>query len=116
MLIERDLGDKAKASRWRQALIEQQNKDGGWGLVRNDPSHIVVTGQVLYALGIDGVGKDEDVVRRVWTYLLATQGANGSWTAPSRVVADHRNYVTDNFGTAWATLGLLRTLPAERRK
>jgi hypothetical protein len=111
MLIERDLGDKANASHWRKVLVDQQNKDGGWGLVRGDASHIVVTGQALYALGMDGVRNDEAVVQRAWHYLVKVQRKDGSWTASSRVIADHRNYVTDNFGTAWATLGLIRTLP-----
>lgn len=113
MLIERDLGDKAEVSQWRQTLLSQQNKDGGWGLVRGDPSHPLVTGQALYALGIAGVGDDETVVQRAWRYLLATQRDDGSWPAASRAIADHRNYVTENFGTGWATLGLLRTLPPQ---
>ena len=45
MLIERELGDKAKVGPLRKALLAQQNSDGGWGLVRGDPSHALVTGQ-----------------------------------------------------------------------
>ncbi len=115
MLLEHDLGeagDKTKINSWRKALLDQQNKDGGWGLVRGDPSHPLVTGQALYALGTAGAGDDATVVPRAWRYLLITQRDDGAWPAPSRAIANHRNYVTENFGTGWATLGLLRTLPA----
>jgi hypothetical protein len=111
ILIERDLGDKTKVGHWRQALLAQQNTDGGWGLVRGDPSHPLVTGQALYALGITGVGDDETAVQRAWRYLLMSQRDDGSWAASSRPMVNHRNYVTENFGTGWAVLGLLRTLP-----
>lgn len=37
MLIERELGDKAKVGPLRKALLAQQNSDGGWGHVRGDP-------------------------------------------------------------------------------
>jgi hypothetical protein len=112
MLIERDLGDPAKVDEWRRTLLGRQNEDGGWPLVRGGPSHPLTTGQVLYALGTVGVGADEAAVRQARRFLVTTQRADGSWEAVSRAIADHRNYVTVYFGTGWATLGLLRTLPA----
>ncbi len=112
MWIERELGDPAKVGTWRGTLLGQQNEDGGWGLVRGEPSHPLVTGQVLYALSIAGVGGDQATIPRAWRYLLTTQRKDGSWDAPSRAIADHSNYVTVYFGTGWATLGLLRTLGA----
>jgi len=108
MMLDRDAGDQTKVSHWRKTLLGRQNPDGGWGLGRGDPSHPAVTGQALYALGADA---DERAVRRAWGYLLAAQTADGAWPAPSRVLEDHQNDVTDNFAAGWATLGLLKTLP-----
>jgi hypothetical protein len=116
LLIERRYGDKSKARQWRQALLKQQNPDGGWPFVKQGPSHAAVTGEVLYALNVAGMKCDEPAVRRAVKYLLDTQQRDGSWHAvsredfvpgrPAKVSA-----VTVHWGTGWATIGLLRTLP-----
>jgi hypothetical protein len=116
LLIERRYGDKTKARQWQQALLKQQNPDGGWPFVKQGPSHPAVTGEVLYALNVAGMKSDEPAVGLALKYLLDTQQPDGSWNAVSRenFVPGHpakASAVAVHWGTGWATIGLLRTLP-----
>ena len=68
--------------------------------------------QSLYALSVANRTGDP-AVPRAWKYLLDTQQTDGSWKAGSRRDAAHVNVVTIHWGTGWATIGLIRTLPIE---
>ncbi len=116
MLTERRHGTTAEAGRWRKALEQRQNKDGGWPFAKGGPSHPLVTGECLYALSALGAGAEALAVRRAWTYLVQTQEPDGSWKALSRqaLAAENvkkRTPVSIHWGTGWAAVGLLRTLP-----
>lgn len=116
LLIERRYGDKSKARAWQQALLKQQNPDGGWPFVKQGPSHPAVTGEVLYALDAAGMKSDEPAIRLAVKYLLTTQQPDGSWNAVSREnfvpgQPAKASAVSVHWGTGWATIGLLRTLP-----
>jgi hypothetical protein len=97
------------------ALLSRQNKDGGWGQVKDDRSDAYATGQVLYYLSIAGVKSDRDEVRRGVAFLVDSQKADGSWPMTSRSHPGEKpgtNPVPITyFGSAWATLGLLRAAP-----
>ncbi len=112
MLITREYGEARRVPEWREALLHQQNADGGWGLAKGDASHALVTGQCLYALSLAGINGDQPAAQRAWKYLLGTQRDDGSWKAPSRLESEKFNYVTIYWGTAWATVGMLASLPA----
>lgn len=71
----------------------------------------LATGQALYALGTAGAGGDDPAVRRGWYYLAAAQQKDGSWLVQSRNPNAHPPVIS-YFATDWATLGLVRTLPA----
>ena len=97
------------------ALLRQQNEDGGWSQTGKPESDAFATGQALYALsGRDGKNVAA-AVRRAQAYLVKTQRPDGSWPMTSRPAEppppgparDLRpiQYV----GTAWATLGLIRS-------
>ena len=126
-LFERDareIADKApkfakeltqRAKELLSELIELQNTDGGWGYVREGSSYAHTTGEVLYCLGVIGMGEKDVTVQKGWKYLVRSQQRDGWWHAPSReTFSTAPNKVHDpsiHWGTAWATIGLLQTLP-----
>ena len=111
LLVEREYGDTKQAEDWQKQLLARQNADGGWPLAKGDASHPLVTGQALYALSIAGLTGDSPAVRKAQKYLVETQQKDGSWKAISRNDPEKTNVVTIHWGTGWATIGLIRTLP-----
>jgi squalene-hopene/tetraprenyl-beta-curcumene cyclase len=96
-------------------FLRRQNKDGGWGQLKGAPSDAYATGQALYVLNLAGVRHDRAELRRAVTFLTATQKPDGSWPMtrrghPGVTPSDNRVPIT-YFGSAWATLGLMRSLP-----
>jgi hypothetical protein len=100
-------------------LAKQQHADGGWGWVANNPeSDAYATGLVLYVLGVTGRKAPDNSVQQAWNYLLASQRPDGDWfvhrktiSAPVKKSDDEGNLVYSFWGTGWAVLGLLQTLP-----
>jgi squalene-hopene cyclase-like protein len=96
-------------------LLSRQNKDGGWGQLREAPSDAYATGQALYALSLAGVKDDRAEVRRAVTFLVANQKEDGSWPMTPRAHpgAEPSKFPVSitYFGSAWGTLGLLRSVP-----
>jgi hypothetical protein len=122
MLIERRFSGPGRSAERLATLLDEQRPDGGWGWLRKaGRSDALATGQVLYALGVAGRDGEDPSVQRAWGYLLAAQAEDGSWavptaavsvsTAPARVVRTDAVYTY--WGTAWAAIGLLRTLPGD---
>ncbi|OAI55175.1 hypothetical protein AYO44_00230 [Planctomycetaceae bacterium SCGC AG-212-F19] len=116
VLVERKFGAAERADELRQDLLARQNPDGGWSYRTDDKeSNAFATGQVLYALGIEGV-TETPVIGKAWKYLLTTQQKDGNWAVTTNQVRPKSNgakadHVYTYWGTAWATIGLLRTLP-----
>jgi hypothetical protein len=75
------------------------------------PSEAFATGQSLYALGRAGVDGKDAAFQRAWAFLAATQKPGGSWQLPSRKPNVKDNPIAVYWGTAWATIGLARTVP-----
>jgi hypothetical protein len=96
-------------------LLARQNGDGGWSQLRGLPSDAYATGQALYLLGLSGVKHDRAEIRRGAAFLVASQREDGSWPMTPRAHPGARpaaNAVPITyFGSAWATLGLLRSVP-----
>jgi hypothetical protein len=97
------------------ALLRRQNKDGGWGQLKDVASDAYATGQVLYALNVAGVKSDRAEVKRGVTFLVTTQKDDGSWpmaprSHPGAEPAKNTVPIT-YFGSAWGTLGLMRSVP-----
>jgi squalene cyclase len=110
---------KVQAKEPAQAEIDQllgrQNKDGGWGQLKDAASDAYATGQALYVLSLAGVKNDRDEVRRAVTFLVDKQKEDGSWPMarrghPGVTPSDFVVPIT-YFGSAWATLGLMRSVP-----
>ena len=47
-------------------FLGRQNKDGGWGQLKDLPSDAYATGQALYFLSLAGVKNDRGEMRRAW--------------------------------------------------
>src|SRR5262245_34386574 len=54
-------------------FLRRQNKDGGWGQLRDSASDAYATGQALYLLGLSGVKNDSAEIQRGVEFLLSTQ-------------------------------------------
>ncbi len=100
-----------------ERLLSRQNGDGGWGQIQDAPSDAYATGQALYVLRLAGVRNDRAEVQRGVTYLLNTQLDDGSWPMSGRAhpgAEPSNNLVPITyFGSAWAALGLMRSVPLE---
>ena len=103
------LADLAKASADR--LRARQREDGGWAQVDGRPSDALATGQALCALAAVGESGDGALVRRAWRFLLGSQKGDGSWLVKTRNPNSH-DVIISYYGTGWATLGLIRSLPS----
>jgi squalene-hopene/tetraprenyl-beta-curcumene cyclase len=115
MLLERALGEHDAAEARRQALLERQRADGGWGWLTDGESDALGTGIVLYALARDGVPASDPGIGKAQSFLIQTQRDDGSW-AVMGTKENKKNNVEATavfWGTCWATIGLLEFIPPE---
>ena len=115
LLVRVRAGETKAVKEETDRLLARQNKDGGWGQLRDAASDGYATGQVLYVLSLAGVKPDRAEVRRAVTFLADSQKDDGSWSMKSRSHAGAEPFKNPvpitYFGSAWATLGLLRSVP-----
>ncbi len=101
-------------------LLQRQNTDGGWSQVNDMPSDAYATGQVLWALSFVPAGNHQEAIGRAISFLVGTQQESGAWTMTARYHPDgditKPRYMVPitYFGSAWATLGLVRLVPPVR--
>lgn len=116
LLLANDLGDREGVRLLAEALAARQHPDGGWGFVEGDPSDAFSTGQALYALAAVAAEGSEEAVMRAAFYLVSSQEGDGTWRVPSAAISVKpsagKDVVYRFWGTAWATLGLARSLPS----
>lgn len=101
-------------------LLRAQKADGGWNQTGDLPSDAYATGQALWALSFAGVKNDRPEIARAVSFLVANQREEGSWPMIPRnhpEVKATRDPVRSlvpitYFGSAWATLGLVRSVPS----
>ena len=99
----------------REELLSRQNADGGWSWWNdNKTSDAFATGQALYALGMTGGDHRDPAVSKAWRFLIQTQGKDGSWEEPQEPLTTRvtKLNVFTFWGTAWAAIGLMQTMPA----
>jgi squalene-hopene/tetraprenyl-beta-curcumene cyclase len=100
-----------------EALRKRQNTDGGWGPTRELPSDAFATGQALYALSLAGVQNKRAEIERARSFLINSQRPDGSWLMIPRAHPGKTPFKNPSpiiyFGSSWATLGLLRSMPKE---
>lgn len=120
LLMAARFEDADAVARWRTDLLGRQNADGGWGWLPGEASEPMSTGEALYALARVGVGDSGGGVARGRAYLLAAQAKTDTWWTPPAAVsgpqggeARHKRLgpIYEYWGTAWAVLGLVETLP-----
>ena len=106
---------RRNSSRGSTRLLGLQNEDGGWGQDKDLPSDAYATGQALYFLSLAGVARDRTEIQRAVTFLVANQKEDGSWPMTSRAHPGAKPMTNPvpitYFGSAWATLGLMRSVP-----
>jgi len=121
-LVEKEFGDAELSRTLLKEVLAHQNSDGGWAWLQGGASDAFATGQVLYAASVSGSTDDDLAIKRAWTYLVETQGKDGSWTvSPSAITSPttlpdrikRLEPIYRYWGTAWATIGLARSLPAK---
>jgi Prenyltransferase and squalene oxidase repeat len=108
LLVEVNAGTPPAIDR----LLERQNADGGFGQVKDSASDAFATGQALYVLSLAGVKGDRMEIQRAVAFLVASQREDGSWPMTSRAQPGEKPFTNPvpitYFGSAWATLGLIR--------
>ncbi|MDB5335697.1 MAG: 2,3-oxidosqualene cyclase [Planctomycetaceae bacterium] len=119
LLFEQQFGTAEEVAKLRQQVLEARQPDGGWSWKKGDESDPFTTGLVIYVLSKVGSGDDPAVIRDARKYLVSSQQADGSWLTPSKKITKTtvperlkaRDEIYHYWGTAWAAIGLLETLP-----
>jgi hypothetical protein len=115
-ILERTFGGPGADREFLKELLDRQKPDGGWSAVPEAASDAFATGLALYALG----PADEAALRRARKFLVDTQSKDGSWPVPpapwtkpgSKPERNKRlDPIYGYWGSAWAAIGLARTLP-----
>jgi Squalene-hopene cyclase C-terminal domain len=119
MLAKADGDEKGMQVRVEQ-LLKLQQKDGGWSWLREGaPSDPLTTGEVLYGLSTLGRDRADASMQKAIKYLLSTQKPDGSWFVAKKLISateeEEKSPIGDKvhsyWGTGWAVVGLLQTLP-----
>lgn len=96
-----------------ERFFNRQRSDGGFAQLADRASDAYATGQALYILNLLGVPNNRPEIQRAVGFLVAAQRDDGSWdmirrghegVTPSAYVVPIKY-----FGSAWATLGLIRS-------
>ncbi len=109
LVLEARFGDASRAQALKKELLARQNADGGWSWSKTRTSDPFATGESLYALSLAGVKNDSPAVRAGWSFLVSKQRPDGSWFAPTKK-RKGGNDISTYWGSAWAVIGLSRTL------
>lgn len=96
-----------------EKFLKRQNEDGGWGQLDDRDSDAFATGQSLYILRQLGLDRSRPEMQRGIAFLVANQQEDGSWPMTRRghpgVTPGPFKMPIIYFGSAWGTLGLLRS-------
>ncbi|MCY2965269.1 MAG: hypothetical protein NT069_16825, partial [Planctomycetota bacterium] len=119
LLLEHELGTTDEAARLRRQLLDARNPGGGWGWEAGVASDPLTTGLALYVLAKVGQNNDSEGVLDARRWPLASQENDGSWLTPSKNITNStdrerlkaRDEIYHYWGTAWAVIGLIETLP-----
>ena len=120
-------GPPDEAEKIQNEIIKRQRGDGGWSSVfAANMSDVLATGQALFALQpFADEPATAQAIARAQRWLITTQREDGGWpidithisqidrSAPAKAKSfKEATGIYTFWGSAWATLGLLHTLPA----
>lgn len=112
VLVAQRFGNPDDVHALTRQLVDQQNADGGWSQVKDRSSDAMATGQSLYVLALAGAASEHKAaVGHAQAFLIKTQLADGSWWILSREKG-RKSVASSHYGSGWATLGLIRTIPS----
>jgi hypothetical protein len=112
VVYEHQRGDQARAKQLLDELLGRRRADGGWGIKKGDPSHLLVTSVVLLALKESGLPNDNPVVVGTQRYLLSKQSKDGRWRELGRHFHPDQYYTQyDVWTTGYAVAALSLTMP-----
>lgn len=118
LLVHERLGSRAEESKsLLESLLRLQNTDGGWSQTKDMQSDAFATGLALYALSRRDGADLNAAIGRAQAFLLKNQQVDGSWQMVSRPAEPpgpgpaKKLGPINYFGTAWATIGLIRSGP-----
>ena len=113
MLWKKRLEPNADLQPAIERFFNRQKSDGGFAQLADRPSDAYATGQALYFLGLLGVAVDRPEILKAINFLVTTQRDDGSWKMTRRghagVTPGEFIVPITYFGSAWGTLGLIRT-------
>jgi hypothetical protein len=111
MMVEKRFGGDGVEGQ-RRELLARQKEDGSWAWLQGGAGDPFGSGLVLYALAAVG-SVDEPVLSKARAYLARTQKDDGSWAVDGLTAKPKpsKEPIYRYWGTAWAAIGLARTLP-----
>ena len=113
LLLATQRNDDTLRDEFVRELQKQQQSDGGWGWLVGEKSDALGTGMALYALVRAGVNREAPSIGQAKYFLVSTQRDDGSW-AVDGTKANKKDQVEETavyWGTTWAALGLMASLP-----
>lgn len=109
ILVEQRHGKPEVVDQLVAELLQAQHPDGGWGWQPDDPSEAWPVGLALYALGSLEDRTPTEAIAKAQAFLASTQRDDGSWLVGGKLTKN--SAMSSYFGTAWAIIGLCRTVP-----
>ena len=128
LLFESRFGSAEDSAALRRQLIAARNSDGGWGWEKEVLSDSLTTGLALYVLAktasSDPAKGQPSEIQSAREWLLTNQQPDGSWLTPSRNITKStdperlkvRDAIYHYWGTAWAAIALLESLPSTQAR
>lgn len=112
VVYEHQRGEPARAKKLMDELLSRRCDDGGWGIKKGEPSHLLITSVVLLALKTSGLPNENSVVIETQRFLLSKQAEDGRWRELGRQFhPDQYHTAYDTWTTGYAVAALSLTMP-----
>lgn len=112
VVYEHQRGEPERAKKLLDELLSRRREDGGWGISKADPSHLLITSVVLLALKTSGLPNDHPVVIETQRFLLSKQSNDGRWRELGRYFHPEQYHTAyDTWTTGYAVAALSLTIP-----